>query len=48
MYLVTIATMFRKITVSCCFECHFKSNVKCKAKSQGNSHVSAATTKLFS
>ena len=31
MYLVTIATMVRKMTASCCFECHFKSNVKRKA-----------------
>ena len=31
MYLVTIATMVRKKTASCCFECHFKSNVNCKA-----------------
>ena len=31
MYLVTIAIMVRKMTASCCFECHFKSNVKRKA-----------------
>ena len=31
MYLVTIATMVRKKAASCCFECHFKSNVNCKA-----------------